>query len=69
MMKESRGDVAITEQLQERQRWADLFVKRLGLRPGGGHLIGEHCVVSDRSDPRKEGDTASGGFGLLGRWR
>lgn len=59
MIKESRGDVAITEQVQERQRRADLFVKRLGLRPGRGHLLGEHCVVSERSEPRKEGDTVS----------
>lgn len=61
MVKESRGDIAITEQLQERQRGADFlkFVKRLGLRPGRGHLMGEHCVVSERSDPRKEGDTVS----------
>lgn len=59
MMKESRGDIAITEQLQERHRWADLLVKRVGLRPGRGHLMGEHCVVSGRSDPRKEGDTVS----------
>lgn len=59
MMKGSRGDVAITEQLQERQRRADSSVERLGVRPGRGHLLGERCVVSERSEPRKEGDAVS----------